>query len=103
MIYTGQTGWMQGSKYGFIFDTTLNDFISGEIEHAIVSCWKDTYPMSSLSKGSRRCEIRAGLAALSYSFPEMRGTQYLFTHQNGSIMITCRSGAKFLLSNLRLI
>ncbi len=42
MIYTGQTGWLQGGKYGFIFDTTLNDFISGEIEHAIVSCWQDT-------------------------------------------------------------
>ncbi|HZX72934.1 MAG TPA: DUF1611 domain-containing protein, partial [Cyclobacteriaceae bacterium] len=27
MIYTGQTGWMQGAKYGFIFDSTLNDFI----------------------------------------------------------------------------
>lgn len=42
MIYTGQTGWLQGGKYGFIFDSTLNDFISGEIEHAIVSCWKET-------------------------------------------------------------
>jgi uncharacterized NAD-dependent epimerase/dehydratase family protein len=42
MIYTGQTGWMQGGKYGFIFDSTLNDFISGELEHAIVSCWKET-------------------------------------------------------------
>ncbi len=44
MIYTGQTGWMQGAKYGFIFDSTLNDFISGEMEHAIVQCWKETKP-----------------------------------------------------------
>ncbi len=44
MIYTGQTGWMQGSKYGFIFDSTLNDFVSGELEHAIVSCWKEEKP-----------------------------------------------------------
>ena len=44
MIYTGQTGWLQGGKYGFIFDSTLNDFVSGELEHAIVSCWKDTQP-----------------------------------------------------------
>ncbi len=44
MIYTGQTGWMQGGKYGFIFDSTLNDFISGELEHAIVSCWKEEKP-----------------------------------------------------------
>jgi len=42
MIYTGQTGWLQGGKYGFIFDSTLNDFVSGEIEYAIVSCWKET-------------------------------------------------------------
>lgn len=42
MIYTGQTGWLQGGKYGFIFDSTLNDFVSGEIEHAIVRCWKET-------------------------------------------------------------
>ena len=42
MIYTGQTGWLQGGTYGFIFDSTLNDFVSGEIEHAIVSCWKET-------------------------------------------------------------
>jgi uncharacterized NAD-dependent epimerase/dehydratase family protein len=42
MIYTGQTGWLQGGKYGFIFDSTLNDFISGELEHAIVLCSKET-------------------------------------------------------------
>ncbi|OIN60943.1 DUF1611 domain-containing protein [Arsenicibacter rosenii] len=42
MIYTGQTGWLQGGRYGFIFDTTVNDFVSGELEHAIVSCWNET-------------------------------------------------------------
>jgi uncharacterized NAD-dependent epimerase/dehydratase family protein len=44
MIYTGQTGWMQGAKYGFIFDSTLNDFISGEMEYAIVQCWEEVRP-----------------------------------------------------------
>ncbi len=44
MIYTGQTGWLQGGKYGFIFDSTLNDFVSGELEHAIVRCWEETGP-----------------------------------------------------------
>ncbi|MEQ1584544.1 MAG: DUF1611 domain-containing protein [Cyclobacteriaceae bacterium] len=44
MIYTGQTGWMQGAKYGFVFDSTLNDFISGEMEHAIVQCWEESKP-----------------------------------------------------------
>ncbi len=40
MIYTGQTGWMQGNRYGFVFDSTLNDFVSGELEHAIVSAYE---------------------------------------------------------------
>jgi uncharacterized NAD-dependent epimerase/dehydratase family protein len=44
MIYTGQTGWMQGARYGFVFDSTLNDFISGEMEHAIVSCFHEMKP-----------------------------------------------------------
>ncbi|AKD55418.1 DUF1611 domain-containing protein [Spirosoma radiotolerans] len=42
MIYTGQTGWLQGVNYGFIFDSTLNDFVSGELEHALLSCWRET-------------------------------------------------------------
>ncbi len=42
MIFTGQTGWLQGGRYGFIFDSTLNDFISGELEHAILSCDEET-------------------------------------------------------------
>lgn len=41
MIYTGQTGWMQGANYGFLFDATANDFISGELEHAMYECWKN--------------------------------------------------------------
>ncbi len=44
MIYTGQTGWLQGGKYGFIFDSTLNDFVSGELEHAILTCHEETHP-----------------------------------------------------------
>ncbi|MCB0270804.1 MAG: DUF1611 domain-containing protein [Calditrichaeota bacterium] len=44
MIYTGQTGWMQGNRYGFVFDSTVNDFISGEIERAIVDCAKEANP-----------------------------------------------------------
>ena len=44
MIFTGQTGWMQGNKYGFIFDATPNDFIPGEIEHAMHSCYVNEKP-----------------------------------------------------------
>lgn len=51
MIYTGQTGWMQGYKHGFIFDSTLNDFISGEIEKAVVECWEEEKPEVILLEG----------------------------------------------------
>ena len=42
MIGTGQTAWMQGAEYGIILDSLLNDYISGELEHAIWSAWADT-------------------------------------------------------------
>ena len=51
MIYTGQTGWMQGYKHGFIFDSTLNDFISGEIEKAIVTADREEQPDLILVEG----------------------------------------------------
>jgi uncharacterized NAD-dependent epimerase/dehydratase family protein len=64
MIYTGQTGWLQGGKYGFIFDSTLNDFVSGELENAIVTCWNEAKPdfiflegQSSLRNPSGPCGI----------------------------------------------
>jgi len=44
MIATGQTGWMQEGKYAFILDSTLNDFVSGELETAIVSCFHEAAP-----------------------------------------------------------
>jgi len=51
MIYTGQTGWMMGARYGFIFDATINDFISGEIEHAIHTCFVEANPDVMLIEG----------------------------------------------------
>jgi len=44
MIGTGQTGWMQGAKYSMVMDSCINDFVSGEIEHAVVSAWKNEDP-----------------------------------------------------------
>jgi uncharacterized NAD-dependent epimerase/dehydratase family protein len=51
MIYTGQTGWMQGYPYGLIFDSTVNDFIGGEIERAIVACARESNPDLILLEG----------------------------------------------------
>ncbi|MCJ7468482.1 MAG: DUF1611 domain-containing protein [Maribacter sp.] len=44
MIGTGQTAWMQGAKYSMVMDSCINDFVSGEIEHAIVSAFKNEDP-----------------------------------------------------------
>ncbi|WKN43893.1 DUF1611 domain-containing protein [Tunicatimonas pelagia] len=51
MIYTGQTGWMQDNRFGFIFDSTLNDFISGEIEATIEQCYREASPQVILLEG----------------------------------------------------
>ena len=51
LIFTGQTGWMQGAPYGFIFDSIPNDFVSGELEHAIVTCWEQARPELILLEG----------------------------------------------------
>jgi uncharacterized NAD-dependent epimerase/dehydratase family protein len=44
MIYTGQTGWLQGWKHGIIIDAMINDFVAGGIEGAIIDSWKDAHP-----------------------------------------------------------
>ena len=44
IVHTGQTGWLQGIPHGFVLDTTPNDFVSGELEHAIVLCDRDLSP-----------------------------------------------------------
>ena len=44
MIGTGQTAWMQGAKYSMIMDSCINDFVSGEIEHAVHEAWKNEQP-----------------------------------------------------------
>lgn len=41
MVGTGQTAWMQGAKYCLILDSLVNDFVSGEIEHAVWSAWNE--------------------------------------------------------------
>jgi uncharacterized NAD-dependent epimerase/dehydratase family protein len=51
MVYTGQTGWLQGYPYGFILDATPNDFVSGELERAIVDCANQRKPQLILLEG----------------------------------------------------
>ena len=42
LIGTGQTAWLQGAKYGIILDSLINDYISGELEHALWTAWNET-------------------------------------------------------------
>jgi uncharacterized NAD-dependent epimerase/dehydratase family protein len=66
MIYTGQTGWMQGSRYGFIFDSVPNDFVSGELEYAIVSCDREVAPDVMLLEGQSSLRNPAGPAGSEF-------------------------------------
>jgi uncharacterized NAD-dependent epimerase/dehydratase family protein len=51
MIGTGQTSWMQGARYGIVLDSLVNDFVSGEIEHAIWRCWTEQLPEVMVLEG----------------------------------------------------
>jgi uncharacterized NAD-dependent epimerase/dehydratase family protein len=51
MIGTGQTTWMQGVRYGVIMDSLINDFVAGEIEHAVWTAWKEVKPDAIVIEG----------------------------------------------------
>ena len=51
LVGTGQTAWMQGARYSIIMDALVNDFVAGEIEHAVWSAWNDTRPDVILIEG----------------------------------------------------
>jgi uncharacterized NAD-dependent epimerase/dehydratase family protein len=43
LIGTGQTAWLQGARYSILLDSLINDFVAGEIEHAVWSAWQETH------------------------------------------------------------
>ena len=51
MIFTGQTGWMQGWPHGVVIDAMINDFVSGGIEGAILNSWRDEKPEVMMIEG----------------------------------------------------
>jgi len=51
MIYTGQTGWMQGWPHGIVLDAMINDFVAGGIEGAILDSWKEFEPDFMIIEG----------------------------------------------------
>jgi uncharacterized NAD-dependent epimerase/dehydratase family protein len=51
LIGTGQTSWLQGVKYGLLLDSLINDFVTGEIEHAVYEAWRNERPRVILLEG----------------------------------------------------
>jgi len=51
VVYTGQTGWLQGLRFGFVLDSTPNDFVCGELEAAIAACDREAAPDVILLEG----------------------------------------------------
>lgn len=51
VIGTGQTAWMQGARHGIILDSLVNDFVAGELEHAVWSAWSELRPDVILIEG----------------------------------------------------
>jgi len=66
MIYTGQTGKLQGGRYGFILDSTLNDFVSGELEEAIFRCDQEENPDLMLLEGQSSLRNPSGPCGSEY-------------------------------------
>ena len=83
-ISTGQTGWLQGAPFGIVLDALPNDFVTGELEHAILSCARELAPRSSSSRGSPRFATRRAPAARSSSSPAPRAASSSSTRRAAS-------------------
>ncbi len=51
LIGTGQTAWLQGARFGVVMDALVNDFVSGEIEHAVCRAWDQERPQVMVLEG----------------------------------------------------
>jgi len=51
LIGTGQTAWLQGARYSLVMDALVNDFVAGEIEHAVHTAWLERRPDAIVIEG----------------------------------------------------
>lgn len=51
MVGTGQTAWLQGNPYCLLLDAMINDFVAGEIEHAVWLAWHERHPRVIVLEG----------------------------------------------------
>lgn len=63
MIHTGQTGWMQGGRYGIVLDSLPSDFIAGEIEGAMLACAAEADPDVMVLEGQSGLRNPSGSGA----------------------------------------
>jgi uncharacterized NAD-dependent epimerase/dehydratase family protein len=73
MIGTGQTGWLQGARYSMVLDSLVNDFVAGELEHAVLSAWDERKPAAIVIEGQGSLMNPAypgGLEILAATRPE---------------------------------
>jgi uncharacterized NAD-dependent epimerase/dehydratase family protein len=60
LVSTGQTGWLQGARFGFVLDATPNDFVAGELERAVVACDREAQPDLIVIEGQSALRNPAG-------------------------------------------
>ncbi|MDX1517559.1 MAG: DUF1611 domain-containing protein [Woeseiaceae bacterium] len=60
LIGTGQTSWLQGVRYGFMLDATIDDFVGGELEHVIVAADRNESPDIIIVEGQASLTHPAG-------------------------------------------
>lgn len=90
MIYTGQTGWLQGLNYGFILDSTINDFVAGEMEQAILRCVAEANPSLIFLEGQSSLRNPAGPCGAELICSA--GANYaILQHSPGRKYFTCDS------------
>ena len=89
MIYTGQTGKLQGGQYGFILDSTLNDFVSGELESAIILCDQQEHPDLILLEGQSSLRNPSGPC----------GSEYLCSALAKGVIIQCAPKQEYFLAD----
>ena len=89
MIYTGQTGKLQGGQYGFILDSTLNDFVSGELESAIILCDQQENPDLIILEGQSSLRNPSGPC----------GSEYLCSALAKGVIIQCAPKQKYFLAD----
>ena len=94
VVGTGQTAWLQGARFGIVLDSIVNDFVAGEIEHAVWAAWQQASPDILLLEGQGSLMNPAypgGFELLAAGRPEVEigGSHYLESRGPGERRDRC--------------